>query len=142
MTRLNYSVLRVVLYSDKTIKNNTMNVLVYVLEGVLKLIHPFIPFVTEYIYQELPGHNESIMVENYPEYTEKLNFKDGAKFSDTQRISLKNVADSGKYYCSFILSNIVNYFYDVPSIQTNITFVYNNAQNLEINSEERKAYVV
>ena len=65
---------------DKTIKNKTMNVLVYVLEGVLKLIHPFIPFVTEYIYQELPSHNESIMIEKYPEYTEKLNFKDGAKF--------------------------------------------------------------
>lgn len=78
---------------DKTIKNKTMNVLVYVLEGVLKLIHPFIPFVTEYIYQELPGHNESIMVENYPEYTEKLNFKDGAKFEKVISIikSIRNL---------------------------------------------------
>lgn len=78
---------------DKTIKNKTMNVLVYVLEGVLKLIHPFIPFVTEYIYQELPGHNESIMIEKYPEYTEKLNFKDGAKFEKVISIikSIRNL---------------------------------------------------
>jgi valyl-tRNA synthetase len=33
---------------------------------LLKLLHPFMPFVTEEIYQKMPGHNESIMIEPWP----------------------------------------------------------------------------
>ena len=42
-------------------------VLRYVLEGMLKLLHPFMPFVTEAIYQSLPGAGESIMISSWPE---------------------------------------------------------------------------
>lgn len=52
--------------SDEVRKNTTQNVLLYVFENILKLFHPFIPFVTEYIYQELPGHEETIMKTKFP----------------------------------------------------------------------------
>lgn len=51
---------------DKEAKNVTQNVLYYVFDKLLKLFHPFIPFVTEYIYQELPAHEETIMLTKFP----------------------------------------------------------------------------
>ncbi len=47
-------------------KETTASVLLYVLTTTLKLLHPFIPFVTEKIYMELPGHDESIMISEWP----------------------------------------------------------------------------
>lgn len=49
-------------------------VLVYVLSQALKLLHPFMPFITEEIYRALPGAGESIMVEQWPAFCETLNF--------------------------------------------------------------------
>ncbi|MDD4801981.1 MAG: valine--tRNA ligase [Syntrophomonas sp.] len=42
------------------------SVLLDILKGILKLLHPFMPFITEEIYQYLPGHNETIMLEPWP----------------------------------------------------------------------------
>lgn len=42
----------------------------YVLTVLLKLLHPFIPFITEKIYLELPKHDESIMISAWPEKTQ------------------------------------------------------------------------
>ncbi len=49
-------------------KKRTQNVLFYVLLTSLKLLHPFIPFITEEIYQKLPieDKKESLMIENWP----------------------------------------------------------------------------
>ncbi|MBR7112858.1 MAG: valine--tRNA ligase [Clostridia bacterium] len=49
-------------------------VLVYVLVGTLKLLHPFMPFITEEIYGSLPHECESIMIDTYPEVSEALSF--------------------------------------------------------------------
>ncbi|WP_101549567.1 valine--tRNA ligase [Anaerotruncus massiliensis (ex Togo et al. 2019)] len=49
-------------------------VLVYVLGGTLKLLHPFMPFITEEIWQALPHEGESVMVSDWPVYDEALNF--------------------------------------------------------------------
>ncbi len=49
---------------DKKVK--TQNVLYHVFDNLLKLFHPFIPFVTEYIYQEMPNHKETIMLTEFP----------------------------------------------------------------------------
>ena len=49
-------------------------VLVYVLTDILKLLHPFMPFITEEIYQAIPHDTESIMISKWPEYDPTLSF--------------------------------------------------------------------
>ena len=51
-------------------------VLVYVLTDILKLLHPFMPFITEEIYQAIPHDTESIMISKWPEYDPTLSFVD------------------------------------------------------------------
>lgn len=64
-----------VLYgTDEKARRDTLSVLVYVLDKILKLLHPFVPFITEKIYLSLPFHGESVMIARYPEYDESLNF--------------------------------------------------------------------
>ncbi len=53
---------------------NAKRVLVWVLTGTLKLLHPFMPFITEEIWQTLPHEGESIMISAWPEYDENLDF--------------------------------------------------------------------
>ena len=54
------------------------NVITYVLEGTMRLLHPFMPFITEEIWQKLPhtaeAHPETIMLSKYPTYSEALDF--------------------------------------------------------------------
>jgi len=53
----------------------TKSTLCEVLTGIIKMLHPFMPYVTEEIYQKLPiKDTESIMISNYPEYNKKLIF--------------------------------------------------------------------
>ena len=52
------------------------DVLVYVMTGVLKLLHPFMPFITEEIWQTLPHDGESIMIADWPTYDASLNFEE------------------------------------------------------------------
>ena len=63
--------------TDEAAKLTAQNVLCYVLVTLLKLLHPFMPFITEEIYQALPkcdGASDILMVAQWPEYTEALNF--------------------------------------------------------------------
>ena len=53
---------------------SAQKVLVYVMSNTLKLLHPFMPFITEEIWQALPHDGESIMIAKYPEYDEALSF--------------------------------------------------------------------
>ncbi len=55
---------------------NARMVLTWVLERTLRLLHPFMPFITEEIWQTLPHEceGETIMLQKYPEYDEALNF--------------------------------------------------------------------
>lgn len=64
------------LYSgDEAEKAKTVSVLVYVLGETLKLLHPFIPFVTEEIYSSLPGASGRLITSDYPRYNSKQVFK-------------------------------------------------------------------
>ena len=70
--------------SDKESAGNVtaQQVLSYVLTGTLKLLHPFMPFITEEIYQALPHEDESIMISSYPKFREDLVFEaDAAKMN-------------------------------------------------------------
>ena len=64
---------------DEAKKADTLSVLCYVLENALKLLHPFIPFVTEEIYQNLPQTKGSIMLAEFPRYNYRLSYKKEAK---------------------------------------------------------------
>ena len=63
---------------DERSKVNAQNVLCYVLIETLKLLHPFMPFITEEIYQVLPhtaeDKGEFIMLQKWPEYRDELSF--------------------------------------------------------------------
>ena len=63
---------------DECAKINAQNVLCYVLIETLKLLHPFMPFITEEIYQALPHTTEDkgefIMLQKWPEYRAELSF--------------------------------------------------------------------
>ena len=52
--------------ASKSEKLVAQNVLVETLTGILRLLHPFMPFITEEIYHYLPGHNETIMLDPWP----------------------------------------------------------------------------
>ena len=53
-------------------RNTALYVLGYVLEHTLRLLHPFMPFITEEIWQKLPHEGKSIMVASWPKADEKL----------------------------------------------------------------------
>ena len=52
---------------DLQLRESTQKVLLFVLERILKLLHPFMPFITEEIWQKIPHEGESIMVSAWPE---------------------------------------------------------------------------
>ncbi len=60
---------------DEKAKKTAKAVLVYVMSNTLKLLHPFMPFITEEIWQTLPHSGESIMISEWPVYSEALSFK-------------------------------------------------------------------
>ncbi len=63
---------------------NAKQVLVYIMSNTLKLLHPFMPFITEEIWQTLPHEGESIMISAWPDYDETLSF--GAEVAEMERI--------------------------------------------------------
>ena len=73
----------------------TKSVLYTVLLGILKMLHPFMPFVTEEIFKMLPiKESESIMISSYPKYDKKLVFDDEMKTLDevlNDIVSIRNL---------------------------------------------------
>jgi len=67
---------KVDLYSDnKDQKDKGIQVLLYVLKESFKILHPIMPFITEELWQNLPEHSKSIMVETWPKKNEDLIFE-------------------------------------------------------------------
>ena len=64
------------LYSEDAIRKQTaIQVLVYVLDQILRLLHPFMPFITEEIWQSIPHEGDALIIAKWPEYREDLAFK-------------------------------------------------------------------
>jgi valyl-tRNA synthetase len=59
---------------DEQAKIQAQQVLCYVLTQILKLLHPFMPFITEEIWQALPHEGDYLMLQSWPEYSEAFNF--------------------------------------------------------------------
>jgi valyl-tRNA synthetase len=64
---------------DETRKAGALSVLCFVLKNALQLLHPFIPFVTEEIYHNLPNAQGSIMTSSFPHYNSRMSYKKEAK---------------------------------------------------------------
>ena len=64
------------LYSeDAEQKQTALQVLVYVLDRTLRLLHPFMPFITEEIWQSLPHEGDALIVAQWPAFSKDLQFK-------------------------------------------------------------------
>ena len=62
--------------SKINMNNTTKTILVKVLKSILKMLHPFMPYVTEEIYTKLPNTKPSIMLSKYPEYNKEKIYVD------------------------------------------------------------------
>ena len=67
---------------DEEAKIAAASTLNYCLDAVLKLLHPFVPFITEQIYKNMPLHSETIMLEKYPEKTDSIEFEQEAELTE------------------------------------------------------------
>ena len=77
------------LYSeDKEAKQTALYTLTYVLEKILKLLHPYMPFITEEIYTHLPTVEGSIVIAQWPHYTEADNM---AKEEDMMNLTMDGI---------------------------------------------------
>lgn len=61
--------------SKFNMNKTTSSVLIKVLTDILKMLHPFMPYVTEEIYLKLPIHDESIMISSYPTINSNFEFQ-------------------------------------------------------------------
>ena len=76
-------------YSIET--ENTKSTLCYILTGILKMLEPFMPYVTDEIYSKLPiKEEEDIMITTYPKYNKKYIFKNEESIVDDQIEFIKN----------------------------------------------------
>ncbi len=76
---------------DAAAAEGAQKVLLYVLIEILKLLHPFMPFITEEIWQALPHEGEALMVDTYPAYTDKLSFPEDEQNFEMVMTAIKAV---------------------------------------------------
>ena len=140
---------------DENKKNGAISVLCFVLGEALKLLHPFLPFVTEEIYQHLPHTNGSIMIADYPRYNAKYAYKKEAKAFEgikemiqavraaktevgcapSKRVDLYLITENKRYIhaneasiCKLAGANAVKYVEDVSSLGKVVSKVTEIAQ--------------
>lgn len=88
-------IVKPVLYSDNAEeKTNTVKVLLYVLENILKLLHPFMPYITEEIWQALPNREEALIVSKWPEHKEELVFEKEEKATEYIENAIREIRNA------------------------------------------------
>ncbi len=80
--------------SDEKRKKDVENILCYVLTESLKLLHPFMPFITEAIYQALPHEKGYLMLQSFPVYNDELSFPEDEKTMERIMDSIKAVREN------------------------------------------------
>lgn len=79
---------------DKEAKQTALYVLTYVLEKILKLLHPYMPFITEEIYSCLPTVEGSIMVSEWPHYKEEDNMAQDEAMMELAMDGIRNIRNA------------------------------------------------
>lgn len=83
------------LYKEEGISKKTaQSTLLYVLKNILKLLHPFMPFITEEIWQYLPGNEEALIVSSWPKYKEELNFEKSERAIEFIKSGIKGIRNA------------------------------------------------
>lgn len=132
--------------SKFNMNNTTSSVLITVLTDILKMLHPFMPYVTEEIYLMLPIHDESIMISNYPSVNSEFAFTTDLDYiieiiKNVRKIKQEN--QLGKDYFLVYDTNIVTSNIEIlksmlklENIVTNDAF--NNSDLASINFNVKK----
>lgn len=79
---------------DSNLKESAISVLIYTLTNVIKLLHPFMPYITEEIYSYLPNKNDMLINETWPEYSETKSYKNEEQIIDKLVESVISIRNS------------------------------------------------
>ena len=121
-------------------KINTCAVLNYVLKAVLKLLHPFMPFVTEDIYKSF--NDESIMISSWPTVNENYNFEEASNFNIIFDIitSVRNIRNQKNVAMSKKIDLVLQYkeqaYLDFVNENTHYLQKFTNYESLEMVTTE------
>ena len=133
--------------SKINMNNTTKSVLITVLTNILKMLHPFMPYVTDEIYDKLPvKDNETIMLSSYPQYNETQIYKEFKEMENIielikniRKIKLENNIGKDYYLVhnnKVIIENI-NIFEKILKLENKIieknNFHMDNLTNISIN---------
>lgn len=96
--------------------NTTKTILTQVLKDILKMLHPFMPYVTEEIYTKLPNTEESIVLSTYPKYNPKEEYKEAKNMDNIIELIKKirkaklenNIKENYIFFTNEILINNQN----------------------------------
>lgn len=80
--------------SDEESKKTAQEVLVYVLKEVLKLLHPFMPFITEEIWQHLPNNEKALIITDWPKFKNELQFEDSEESIEYIKAAIKSIRNA------------------------------------------------
>ena len=75
-------------------KKMAENVLLYVLRNILKILHPFMPFITEEIWQHLPSNHEPLILATWPLYNDNLTFQDSVASIEYIKVAIKAIRNA------------------------------------------------
>ena len=80
------------LYGDNAeSKRTAQQVLLYVLDQILRLMHPFMPFVTEEIWQAIPHEGEALILAKWPEYSEQMNYPTEEQHMEAIMLAIRTI---------------------------------------------------
>jgi len=75
-------------------KETAEKVLLSVLKDILKLLHPFMPFITEEIWQHLPGNDKPLILSSWPVYKNELNFLESEEAIEFIKSGIKGIRNA------------------------------------------------
>lgn len=98
-------------------KQASLHTLVYVLNAIVRMLHPFMPFVTEEIYQAIPHVKESICIADYPKVNPAFSFKD----IDDKFTYLKDIVKGiREIRLRYTIKNAIEIHYSIDSNDVNL----------------------